>query len=262
MTMQRARRLASVVVVASLGVAGLSACRSEPSVAAYVGDSERITQDRVDAVYNEVRDKLQAAPAAPETPDGQPAAPAPTSSGPVTVPITRTDVLSLLVGSQLIDKIAAAQSVTPPADLQEPAIAAALRLPADSEYAQLYAKWRGLISALIEKAPATGTPTDAEFHELHDSLLAVQGVDPSLPFAQFKSQIAQGQNMPLVQRSVAVRDEIVKATSAADVRVNPRYQPAKLPVLDLPDQNSGRIYTLMTAPIGPNDLVAPVTDAR
>lgn len=244
MTMQRARRLASVVVVASLGVAGLSACQSEPSVAAYVGGSERITQDRVDAVYNDVRDKLQAAGAKTVTP-----------------PITRTDVVSVLVGSEMIDKIAAQQGVTAPADLQEPALAAALKLPADSEYLRLYAKWEGTVSALRSKVTAPGNPTDADLHELFDSLVAIHGVDPSTPFAQFKQQLAQSQNMAVVQQTVAVRNEIVKASSQFGIRVNPRYQPAHLPVLETQGQD-GSLYPLMTAPIGPNDLVAPVTDAR
>jgi len=259
MTMQRARRLASVVVVASLGVAGLSACRSEPSVAAYVGDSERITVDRVDAVYDEVHDKLRAAPPAQAGADGQPA---PSAAGPVNVPITRTDVLSLLIGSDLIEQVATAQGVTAPADLQEAAIAGALGLPADSEYAQLYAKWRGLIAALTNKVSAPATPTDAELKELHDSLVAIKGVDPAMPFAEFKSQLAQSQNMPIVQRAVAVHDQIIKATADSKVRVNPRYQPTHLPVLDTQDQQTGRLVTLITVPIGPNDQVSPVTDAR
>lgn len=244
MAMQRARRLASVVVVASLGVAGLSACRSEPSVAAYVGGAERITEDRVDAVYNDVRDKLQAA-----------------AGKAVTPPITRTDVVSVLVGSEMIDKIAAQQGVTAPADLQVPALAQALKLPADSEYAKLYAEWEGVVSALRAKVTSPGKPTDADLQELFDSLVDIQGVDPSTPFATFKQQLAQSQNMAVVQQTVAVRDEIVKASSGFGIRVNPRYQPAHLPILETQGQN-GQLYPLMTAPIGPNDLVAPVTDAR
>jgi len=244
MTMQRARRLASVVVVASLGVAGLSACQSAPSVAAYVGSSERISQDRVDAVNNEVRDKLQAAA-------GKPVAP----------PITRTDVVSVLVGSEMIDKIAAQQGVSAPANLQVPALAQALKLPADSEFVKLYAEWEGVVSALRAKAPA-GNATDADLRELFDSLINAQQADPQTKFADFKSQLAQSQNMALVQQTVGVRNEIVKASTQFGIRVNPRYQPAKLPILETQDQNTGQLIPLMSAPVGPNDLVAPVTDAR
>ena len=244
MTMQRVRRLASVVVVASLGMAGLSACRSEPSVAAYVGGSERITEDRVDAVYNDVRDKLQSV-----------------AHKPVTPPITRTDVVSLLVGSEMIDKVAAQRGVSAPANLQENALGTALGLPADSEYLKLYAKWEGTISALRSKVTAPGNPTDAELRELFDSLVAIKGVDPAAGFAGFKQQLAQSQNMPVVQQAVAVRDEIVKASGGLGIRINPRYQPAHLPVLDTQGSN-GQLVPLMTVPIGPNDLVAPVSEAR
>jgi hypothetical protein len=265
MTMQRARRLASVVVVASLGMAGLSACRSEPSVAAYVGDSERITQDRVDAVYNEVRDKLQASPPASQTPDGQapdgqPAAPAPTSA----VPITRADVVSLLIGSEVIDKLAAGQSLpAPTADqLQEPGLAGVLHLPADSEYAQLYAKWLYDIQALQEKVTTPVDPTDADLHELHDALVGMQGYDPAAPFSKFKSDIAASTNMAVLKQAAGLRNEIAKTAAQLDVRVNPRYQPTKLPVLVTQNQQTGAIVSLITMPIGPDDQVAPVTDAR
>jgi hypothetical protein len=237
MTMQRARRLASVVVVASLGVAGLSACQSAPSVAAYVGSSERISQDRVDAVYKE----LQAGGSSP---------------------ITHTDVLSVLVGSELIDKIATQQGVSAPADLQVPALAQALKVPATSEYAKLYAEWEGVTTALRAKVTATGTPTDADLHELFDALVAGKQVDPTTKFADFKSQLAQSQNMALVQQSVALRTEIEKASTQYGVRVNPRYQPAQLPILETLDQNTGQLISLMSTPIGPNDMVSPVSDAR
>lgn len=261
MTMQRARRLASVVVVASLGVAGLSACRSEPSVAAYIGDSERITQDRVDAVYNEVRDKLQASPPAAQAPDGQPAA---TSSGPAAVPITRADVVSLLIGSKVIDKLAADQSIpAPTADqLQEPGLAGVLHLPADSEYAQLYAKWLYEIETLRDKVATPVDPTDAELHQVHDALVGMQGYDPSAPFSKFKSDIAASTNMAVLKQAAGLRNEIAKTTSQLDVRVNPRYQPTKMPVLVTQNQQTGAIVSLITMPIGPDDQISPVTDAR
>lgn len=247
MTMQRARRLASVVVVASLGVAGLSACQSDPAVAAYVGDSERITQDRVDSVYNDVIDKLRAG-----------------SSKPVTPPITRTDVLSVLVGSELLDKVAAQQGVTAPADLQSHVadFAQALGLPADTEYATLRTKWEGLLSGLQAKV-APGKATDADFREVYDSLVAAQGIDPSTTYAAFKDQVSKDQqSSAALQQAAAVRDEVVKASTQFDIRINPRYQPAKMPVLETSNPNTQAIITLMTTPIGPNDGVAPVTDAR
>jgi hypothetical protein len=258
MTMQRARRLASVVVVASLGVAGLSACRSEPSVAAYVGDSERISQDRVDAVYNDVRDKLQASP-----PAAMPGSPTP--SGAAAVPITRADVVSLLVGSDLVSKLATDQGVPAGTDeqLQEPQLSAALGLPADSEYAQLYAKWLYTAEALVDKVQTPAEPTDAELQELQKGLVDSGQYDPSTPFAKFKTDITASQNMTTVRKVAGLRDELKKASSDANVRINPRFQPtSRLPVLVTGNQQTGQVITLMSLPIGSDDAVAPVTDAR
>ena len=84
LAMQRARRLASMVVVASLTVAGLSACRTEPSVAAYVGDSGRVTEKRVQQVWDDAQTALTDAGA----PGG--------------VPISRGDIVKTLVSADVI----------------------------------------------------------------------------------------------------------------------------------------------------------------
>ena len=55
--MQRARRLASIAVVAVLAVTGLSACRNQPGTAAQFGGTT-ITQADVDKVYTDAQDKL------------------------------------------------------------------------------------------------------------------------------------------------------------------------------------------------------------
>ena len=46
--MQRVRRLASVAVVATLAVTGLSACRSAPDVAVYFGSTAQISVAEVE----------------------------------------------------------------------------------------------------------------------------------------------------------------------------------------------------------------------
>ena len=59
--MQRARRLASVAVVATLAVSGLAACRSQPDVAVYFGDTSAITVAEVQRIYNDVKSRLETA---------------------------------------------------------------------------------------------------------------------------------------------------------------------------------------------------------
>ena len=78
MRMQRARRLASVAVIATLGVTGLSACRSAPDVAVYFGSASEISVAEVQRVFDDARTKFDAAkagqPAPQAAPDGASAA--------------------------------------------------------------------------------------------------------------------------------------------------------------------------------------------
>src|SRR5690242_15564510 len=61
--MQRARRLALVAVLALLGALALTGCRSEPSVAAYVGDQKIMVKD-IDGVIDDLSGhQLQVNPA-------------------------------------------------------------------------------------------------------------------------------------------------------------------------------------------------------
>ncbi|HCT81584.1 MAG TPA: hypothetical protein DGT23_34420, partial [Micromonosporaceae bacterium] len=90
-------RVRVLVFVGALAVAGLAGCRSEPGVAAYVGDTT-ITEDRVTQVYDDAQAKLDEA--VRRRADEQAAAagqPAPTALPEVKLPITRKDVLSALV---------------------------------------------------------------------------------------------------------------------------------------------------------------------
>src|SRR6185436_8473030 len=127
MTMQRSRRLASMAVVACLAVAGLSACRSESSVAAYIGDT-RTTEKRVQAVWDDARAAL-----------GGDAA---------VMPISRTDVVNVLVGADLMKRVAARHNAEVPPNLPFDEFATRLRLPAKAEYVQLYTQYYALVYAV------------------------------------------------------------------------------------------------------------------
>ena len=133
--MQRARRFASIAVVASLAVAGLSACRSEPSVAAYVGDSGRITEARVQEVWDDARKALTEATAAQPAADA--AGPA---AGPAAMPISRADIAPTLVSADVLAQTAQRQNVTLPGTLPLGDYATQLRLPQSAEYVRLYAE--------------------------------------------------------------------------------------------------------------------------
>ncbi|WP_433374747.1 hypothetical protein ACQPZX_04605 [Actinoplanes sp. CA-142083] len=228
----------SVAVVASLAVAGLSACRSEPTVAAYIGDT-KITEDRVDAVFDETR----AAVIPPK--EGEQPVPAP----------TRADVARAIIGADVLAQVGKQHNVTLPADIGQADAASTLHLRPDAEYVQLYATVKAYVTLLKQGAAATGEPTEADLRQVFDVLVANGEADAS-QFAQFQSQLP-AQNKQLVVSAAAVRDQINEVTGPLRVRVNPRYQPASISVLEFQTQN-GAVRPLVTAPLGADDT-APVS---
>ncbi|GIF19304.1 hypothetical protein BJ973_006349 [Actinoplanes tereljensis] len=236
--MQRARRLASVAVVASLAVAGLSACRSAPSVAAYLGDV-RITESRVQDVWDEAQDAVVEA-----------AGPAP--AAPVTMPITRTDVVRTLVSSDVLAKVAKQQSVSLPADLSYDEYATSLHVPATTEFVKLYAQADTYVRLLREGVKNPPASTDADLREVYD-VLSENGQVEGYSFDQFKQSLPDS-NKQLVQTATAVRQEIAEITAPMNITVNPRYQPLGIPVLQFQTQN-GAVRPLVSVPLGADESV-------
>ncbi|MFD6652354.1 SurA N-terminal domain-containing protein [Micromonospora chalcea] len=122
----RARRSLVAVSVAALAALSLAACgRSAPDVAAYVGDT-RYSVERVDAIYDDAQRQYADAVRnqAPQTP----------SPEELRSPVTRQDVLNLLVALDLGKRVAAEKGLqvtdeVSPEQLQQP-----LRMPATTEY--------------------------------------------------------------------------------------------------------------------------------
>jgi hypothetical protein len=252
--MQRARRLASVAVVAFLAVAGLSACRQEASVAAYVGNDARITEARVQSLWDDTKAAFDAAP---------PPAPAQAEGGaavapPTTLPITRSDVVRTLLGAQVMDEVAKKQSLQLPADLTLADYATALRLPPTTEYVRLFARTDTYIKLLRQKAQNAPAISDADLREVFDVLAANQGIDAGTGFEQFKGALP-AENKQLVQGAVEVRKEINEVSAPMNIKINPRYQPLGIPVLEFQTQ-AGDLRPLVVAPLGSAADTAPVAD--
>ena len=246
MAMRSARRLASIAVVATLAVAGLSACRSEPSTVAYVGDTT-ITEARVTDVYNEVYDAVSATPPAKGTA--------------VAMPITRTDVAQVLVSEAILPEVARQHNVSLPADLAVSEYANAKHVPADSEYARLFAQSVEYVNGLRQQVTSAPALTDEDLREVYDALLATGQLPAGTPFDQFKGSLPE-ENTQAVQTAIAARNEITEVAGKMNVTVNPRYQPMTIPVLFIQTQQ-GAISSLVNAPVGasgPNNSV-PVTAA-
>ena len=250
--MQRARRLASVAVVASLAVAGLSACRSEPSVAAYVGDA-KITETRVQDVWDEAREAFADAPAPAADPAADPAA----QAAPATLSISRTDVVRTLLSVNVLAEVAKRESLTLPADLSVPDYAAALRVPENTEYVRLFAEADTYVKLLRQKAQNAPAASDADLREVYDVLAAEKQVPEGTTFENFKTALPE-QNKVLVQSAAAVRNEINEVTGSMGIRINPRYQPLAIPVLEFQTQ-SGALRPLVVAKLG-SSATSPVLD--
>ncbi|WP_433793456.1 hypothetical protein [Actinoplanes sp. CA-252034] len=235
--MLRARRVASAVVAASLAVGGLSACRSESSVAAYMGSAGEITEQEVDKVWTEAYDTLtdqaQAAAAEAEKAQretekkreeaGEEVTPAPTVTAErAQVPFTRTQALQALVGHEIYGRLAAKHSVSLPADVPYAQFAAEKKLPADSTYAKLYIENYYLRGLLTQSLVSTAAPAEADMRFVYDQLAANGGVEPGQDYAAWRS--AQGeQNLQAVAAAARLREEVRATSDELRIRLNPKY---------------------------------------
>jgi len=224
--MQRARRLASTAVVAVLAVSGLSACRSEPGVAAYLGDGRTITEERVAGIYNEALDDLTKA--RKQLPQQEAAGASAAAAAPVQVPFKQKDVLNALLTVEVLERAAAAKGVQPANEPTVDQISQAANIGPSWEYTKLYARTFQLRAALLPKA-APAELTDADLRPVYDRLRAGSTGDAT-PYDQFKSQLSAA-NKQALQQSLGLRNELAKIVADDDVKLNPRFGGQQLVLL-------------------------------
>jgi hypothetical protein len=233
------------VVAATLVAGTLAGCRSEPGVAAYVG-GVRITEDRVTAVLDDARTRLDAAiRSQAEAQASQAGQPAPSTMPAVELPISRQDVVNALVGLEVV-KMAAQRQGVAPVDVPVDQLVNYIRLPAETQFFQAYHEYSGYRSALEAKA-TPAQPTEEDLRDVFRRFLAAGGAGPETSFDMFRQQYIQGQNLQLVQAAVTLREMLAPVTAEADVSVNPRYR-AELSLLDFADQQGGR-HPLVVLPL-------------
>lgn len=244
MNMHRVRRLASAAVVAALAVTVLSACRSQPTVAAYVGN-QRITEARVQTVWDDAKNATATAPLKDQQGDALP------------FTLQRADVVRVLTYVAVLQTVAKQQSVTAqPLDPNQ-ALSRAL-VPATSQYTQAYAQELALLGALQQKNQSAPPAPDADLRELQQNLIGA-GVQVSPDFASFKSTLSPDQTSA-VNASVAVGQEIDRAvTGPLNVRINPRYGTLTVALLDTQSQQTGMYVPLLATSLNPSASPAPVS---
>jgi hypothetical protein len=214
--MQRAWSLALVV---ALGLA-LPGCRSQPQVAAYVGD-KRYTNDDVDRYA------------------------------------AKTGELRQLVLSSLVVRDVGAPLVTQlKAKKPEPDVAGAAKafnLPSDSATAKLVAEASAIVQAL--SATVAPLPPSEEFQrEVFDGL-TFQGqlVSKYTKFEQIRELLSQEQ----IGSGFAVRALLDQAVAKAHVTVNPRYVPLRYPlVVTVADPQGNEATSLVFVPLGAGSVAS------
>jgi hypothetical protein len=251
--MQRARRLASVAVVATLAATGLSACRSAPDVAVYFGSAPEITVSEVQRVVDDARTKLTAAQQAATQQGGSSAA----AQAPAKVPFSGSDVVSALVSRDVVTRVAQQRNVTLPAQLPLEEVGQSLGLPADAQYVRLYTETRLLFNQLMQSATPKQA-SDADVREVFRVFEATGAMQPGLTYEQFRAQVSP-EAIQTLGRAVAVKQDVQAQLDQLHVRVNPRYGASEVAVYTEPGPDNEPL-SLVAVPLGePGD--APVTDA-
>ncbi len=254
MPMQRVRRLASVAVVATLAVSGLSACRSAPDVAVYFGSAAEISVAEVQRVVDDARTKLTAARDAAATEQAGASAPA---QGPVEVPFSGPDVVGALVSRDVVTRIAEQRNVRLPAQLPLNEVAQSLGLPADAEYVRLFTEARLLFNQLMQNATPQEA-SDADVRAVFEVFEATGAMQPGLTYEQFRTQVSP-EAIQTLGRAVAVKKDVQTQLDELDVRVNPRFEQAEVAVYTEPGPQNEPL-SLVAVPLA-DTATSPVTDA-
>jgi hypothetical protein len=237
--MQRARRIASMTVIATLAVSGLSACRQAPDVAVYFGDTVQVPIAEVTRIYTDAEDRLTAARTAALEQQQQ----SEDAAAPLRMPISSADVVGVLVSREIGNRLARQKNIPQPA-AQDPApIAQALGLPPDAEFTKLYAENYALYNALLQGAKPV-QPSDADLRSVYDALKKAGSVAPDVTFEAFRSGIS-----PQVQAQL---DQV-------DAKVNPRFAAADIDVVVAQGDNQ-QLFGLIAVPVADQQDVSPVTD--
>lgn len=204
----RARRLVAAVSLVA-GLVALTGCRTEPGVAAYVGD-QRITEGAVDGILDEVRDTV-----ATEAPELVPSPQLP----------TRSDVVRTLVLGAVCDRVSADQGYRPRGQVDPVQIASQLGLRPGTEYVQRRTALDTCLSGFPVGAPIA--PTEQELADVIAAGRAAGLIEPDVPDAVVAGQL----DVPQLRRGLAERRALVAVVEEYDVTVNPRYRPLDFPVL-------------------------------
>lgn len=252
----RAWRRVAAALLGVLAVAGVAACRADPTVAAYV-DDVRITEAEVDEAAVDREQALAVASDAALAEleaqldervggdDGFTAQDAAEQLAEAREQETERlgerarntgdDVVTMRVLTELAALYAETAGLEVPAP-DYPLIANEFQMSTDSPYVRIAAEFFAARSALASSLEPAA-PTEADQRELYDNLIA-QGVTGTFEEARQVLTVEQ------VGAPVALRNLIVAEIEAADLHVNPRYAPIYQVLVPL-----GNLQSWLTVPL-------------
>ncbi|MFC6019485.1 hypothetical protein ACFP2T_25165 [Plantactinospora solaniradicis] len=225
--MQRARRLASIAVIAVLGTTVLSACRSDSTVAAYVGD-RKITEDEVTKVLDDARSKVPPGghvPSAAADPSTPPDPNTPPGEAEVKAP-TRSEVVRVLVMEEVCQRFAAGKNFTSPQRPPADEWAKQQGLPPGSRYVEDSLDLAICVAGIPE---GQAEPTKEELK----ALVALGKSTNAVPQDAKDDEAGKQLDQPQLRSGLALRNTLAQAVADQNVTINPRYRPLEYPVLFL-----------------------------
>lgn len=223
MALRPAPRLLAVVAAAVVAVTGLTACRSDPKIAAYV-DDHRYTVAEIEAIVAEVGSIFR-----PDSP----------VSG-------ASQTVSILVMRDVFTGYANRHNL-PITPLDEAAVAARFQLPPGTRFTRIFAQY-GAAQQALSAAVKPAAPSPADQEQILAHAIDGQGAPATGDLRQYLTEEGVG-------TQVGFRNLIAAAVSEARVAVNPRYDVAPYPVtmqlgqeaqsrLEVPIQASGPVTDL------------------
>jgi hypothetical protein len=230
------RRLLAVAIAGALALAGAAACRSQPTVAAYVGDAQ-LTNAQVEQIFHEFKD-----PQIQQQHAGD----------------IREIVVSDFVLTEVGRRIATEHGIT----VQAPDLsryqdtAQGDGVPLDSGFIRSLAGADATMAALASIVTPQA-PSEADQREVYEIIQAeAQRVGQAIPpFEQVQSQI----DSPQMRSAFGIRPLVRDAVKNYQVVVNPRYQPIGIPV----PFTLGQLTTQLVVPLqsGASPAVVDVSAA-
>jgi hypothetical protein len=221
--MQSRGRWAPVAVLSIVAALLLSGCRSQPGVAAYVGNTA-YTETQVDKIINEVQ-RLSTGNM-PE--DERQQADLEKQQILSDLGTLRRDVVSALVLHDLGKQLAAERHIdVPPIDYD--AFAQQFQTLPGTMLNKVQADWITVATALVPTVEPK-QPTDADIRAIYNNLRTTN----RLPAGATLQQVKEAYDTTRIRQVIGLRDVMAEAARQRPVTINPRYRPLTVSLGDIP----------------------------